>query len=165
VQNHPFVLKSVLQDVFAELPAAAREKITFHTFLYNEKDLEKYKSSGFGEGLPFVVERKRGYESFVKFVAGCDGVINLTAGSILGRITFLAAALGRAGIFSANSGMNARLYPGATVEMFDTVRLRELAGAMLRGEADGRLLPSEQAAREVGDFEANRARLRQIAGA
>src|SRR5271167_3791480 len=45
VQNHPFVLKGVLLDVWQELPAALREKISFHTFIYNSTDVEKYKSS------------------------------------------------------------------------------------------------------------------------
>lgn len=172
-QNHPFVLKGVLLDLWRELPGALREKITFHTFIYNSIDIEKYRSSEFANGLPFVLERKRGYRSFVRFLGECDGVINLTSGSILGRITFLAAALGRLGIFSDNSPLNARLYPGSTVAMFDTVRLRELAGAMLRGldvglsrgSTDSRLLPSASAAAEIGDFQANRRRLREILGA
>jgi hypothetical protein len=166
VHNHPFVLKSVLLDVCQELPSALREKISFHTFIYNAGDVEKYHASEFAKGLPFVLEGKLGYRAFVRFLAGCDGVINLTAGSILGRITFLAAALGRPGIFSDNGGLNVRLYPGSTVAMFDTVRLRELVGAMLRGLEDGgadkRLLPSGAAAAEIGDFGANRARLRGI---
>jgi len=166
VQNHPFVLKGVLFDVWQELPSALREKLTFHTFIYNATDIEKYKSSEFAKGLPFVLESKRGYRSFARFLGECDGIINLTAGSILGRITFLAAALGRPGIFSDNSQLNARLYPGSGVAMFDTARLRELAGAMLRGLADGstdaRLLPSTSAAAEIGDFPANSARLREI---
>ena len=123
VQNHPFVLKSVLLDVWQELPVALREKLTFHTFVYNSTDLQRYHSSGFASGLPFVLEGKRGYRSFVRFIGECDGVINLTAGSILGRITFLSAALGRPGIFSDNSPLNTRLYPGSSVAMFDTVRL------------------------------------------
>lgn len=165
-QNHPFVLKSVLLDVWQELPIALREKLTFHTFVYNSTDLERYKSSEFARGLPFVLEGKRGYRSFVRFVAVCDGVINLTSGSILGRITFLAAALGHPGIFSDNSPLNARLYPGSCTAMFDTVRLRELVGAMLsglgNGSTDARLLPSLSAAAETGDFPANQARLREI---
>jgi hypothetical protein len=169
VQNHPFVLKGVLLGIWQELPSALREKITFHTFIYNATDIEKYKSSEFAQGLPFVLEGKRGYRSFVRFLGECDGVINLTAGSILGRITFLAAALGRTGIFSDNSPLNARLYPGSCVTMFDTVRLRELAGAMLRGLADGsadaRLLPSTSVAAEIGDFCANQMRLREILAA
>ncbi|MGD0506361.1 MAG: hypothetical protein ABSA27_01085 [Terriglobales bacterium] len=94
VQNHPFVLKGVLLDVWQELPSALRERLSFHTFVYNSTDLERYKSSEFSQGLPFVLEGKRSYRSFVRFLGECDGVINLTSGSILGRITFLAAALG-----------------------------------------------------------------------
>ena len=137
VQNHPFVLKSILLDLWPELPAALRDHLTLHTFVYNATDVERYKSSGFADGLPMVLEGKRGYRSFVRFMAECDGVINLTAGSILGRVTFLAAALGRPGIFSDNSQLNQRLYPGSTVAMFDTVRLRELLRAMLLGLATG----------------------------
>ncbi|MGA8428587.1 MAG: hypothetical protein WB729_02110 [Candidatus Sulfotelmatobacter sp.] len=165
VQNHPFVLKSVLLDVFQELPAELREKISFHTFIYNPTDAEKYESSEFAKELPCVREGKMGYRAFVRFLAGCDGVINLTAGNILGRITFLSAALGRPGIFSDNSQLNAELYPGSTVAMFDTVRLRELVGLMLRGlggAAQSRLMPSVEVAAEVGDFATNRARLREI---
>jgi hypothetical protein len=50
--------------------------------------------------------------------------------------------------------------------MFDTLRLRELVGAMLSGLADRkidpRLLPSSSAASEIGDFQANRMWLREI---
>ncbi len=166
VQNHPFVLKAVLLELWQELPATLRQELTFHTFIYNDEDRARYHSSGFAEGLPFVLRRKLGYRAFVRFLGGCDGVINLTAGSILGRITFLSAALGRPGIFSDNSQLNTQLYPGSCVAIFDTVRLRELLRAMLRaiaaGTVDERLLPSSDAARKAGDFPANQARLRQM---
>ncbi|MFZ0688037.1 MAG: hypothetical protein WAM89_21045 [Terriglobales bacterium] len=169
VQNHPFVLKAVLQDVWQGLPSTLRGRISFHTFIYNATDVEKYKQSEFAKGLPFVLEAKRGYRSFVRFLGECDGVINLTAGSILGRITFLAAALGRPGIFSDNSQLNEQLYPGSCVAMFDTRRLRELVRAMLSSQNDGkfeqRLLPSSAAAAEIGNFAANQARLREIVSA
>jgi len=167
VLNHPFVLKGILLDVWAELPSRLRERITFHTFVYNSTDREKYHSSRFAEGLPFVLEGKRGYRSFVRFLGECDGVINLTAGSILGRVTFLSAALSRPGIFSDNSVLNTRLYPNSCVAMLDTLRLRELVRAMLhglKGTNDDRLLPSESAAAELGDFSRNRDRLRKIVG-
>jgi hypothetical protein len=166
-QNHPFVLKSVLLDVWRELPVALREKVSFHTFIYDSVDVEKYESTEFAVELPFVREGKMGYRAFVRFLAGCDGVINLTAGSVLGRITFLAAAVGRPGIFSDNSELNARLYPASTVAMFDTVGLRELLGIMLRGlggTADSRLMPASEVAGQIGNFAANCARLREIAG-
>jgi hypothetical protein len=166
VQNHPFVLKSVLLDVWQELPQAIREKISFHTFTYNAIDAEKFESTSFAKDLPLMREGKMGYRAFLRFLAGCDGVINLTAGSILGRISFLAAALGRPGIFSDNSTLNVRLYPNSTVAMLDTVRLRELIGAMLHGLENvanhDRLMPSAAAAAEVGDFATNRRRLREI---
>jgi hypothetical protein len=166
VQNHPFVLKGVLLDLWQELPDLLRQQLTFHTFIYNDEDRARYHSSGFAEGLPFVLRRKLGYRAFVRFLGGCDGVINLTAGSILGRITFLSAALGRPGIFSDNSQLNTQLYPGSCVAMFDTVRLRELLRAMLAGvatgNADPRLRPSSAAAAEAGNFAANQARLRQL---
>jgi hypothetical protein len=169
VQNHPFVLKGVLLNVWQEIPAALREKISFHTFIYNSSDVEKYKASEFAKGLPIVLERKRSYRSFVLFLGECDGVINLTSGSVLGRITFLAAALERPGIFSDNSELNSRLYPKSTVTMFDTARLRELVRAMLLGlggesTCDPRLMPSSVVANEVGNFEANSARLREMVG-
>ena len=166
VQNHPFVLKAILLDLWQELPGALRETLTFHTFIYNAEDRARYQSTGFAAGLPFMLQRKLGYRAFVRFIAGCDGVVNLTAGSILGRVTFLSAALGRPGIFSNNSQLNARLYPGSQVAMFDTVRLRELLRAMLVGLAEGatdeRLLPSLEAATDIGDFAANQERLRQM---
>lgn len=166
VQNHSFVLKGVLLDIWEELPSQLRQQITFHTFIYSEEDRARYRSTGFAEGLPFVLQRKLGYRAFVRFLAGCDGVVNLTAGTILGRVTFLSAAAGRPGIFSDNSYLNPRLYPNSCVGMFDTVRLRELLRAMLAGLADGtnyaRLLPCSEAAAEIGDFAANQARLREI---
>jgi hypothetical protein len=58
--------------------------------------------------------------------------------------------------------------------MFDTVRLRQLVRAMLcgldtaglsNGSIDERLLPSASVAAEVGGFDANQARLREILAA
>ncbi len=166
VQNHPFVLKGVLLDLWPELPAALRERLTFHTVVYHPTDRALYRSTGFATGLPFVLDGKRGYRAFVRFLAACDGIVNLTAGSILGRVTFLAAALGRPGIFSDNSQLNQRLYPNSCVALFDTVRLRELLRAMLMGIANGaadeRLLPCSGAVEEAGDFAANCTRLREM---
>ena len=171
VFNHPFVLKGVLLDVWQELPSELRERITFHTFIYNATDRELYQSTGFDKDLPFVLEGKRGYRSFVRLIGECDGVINLTVGNILGRITFLAAALGKPGIFSNNIALNSRLYPNSCVSTFDAVRLRDLLSALLMGLVDSaapggtnrRLLPCAQAAAEIGDFAANQRRLREIA--
>jgi hypothetical protein len=165
-QNHPFVLKSVLLDVWDTLPAGVRDRFCFHTSVYTEQDRQQYYSSGFADGLPFVLEPRRSYRSFLRFLGQCQGVVNLTAGSILGRVTFISAALGRAGIFSKNSEFNRRLYPDACVDLFDTVRLRELLDRMLsglaQGVADNGLLPSCAAVTEIGDFRRNKTQLREI---
>lgn len=165
-QNYPFLLKSILLDIWQELPDSLRRTITLHTFVYTPGDLEAYRTSRFAVGLPFVLETRRGYQAFLKFLGQCDGVINLTAGGVLGRITFAAAALNRPGIFSDNSECNRRLYPQSCVALFDTVRLRDLVRAMFLGLASGnidqRLLADCSAAEEIGDFKANQARLQQI---
>ncbi|MGA3106293.1 MAG: hypothetical protein ABSD53_17570 [Terriglobales bacterium] len=165
-QNHPFVLKSVLLDVWDTLPSAVRDRLCFHTCVYTEQDRQQYYSSGFADGLPFVLEPRRSYRSFLRFLGQCQGVVNLTTGSILGRVTFLSAALGCAGIFSKNSEFNRRIYSDACVDLFDIVRLRELLDRMFSGIAkgvtDNTLLPSCEALAEVGDFRENQRRLRVI---
>ncbi len=158
-QNHPFVLKGVLMEAWNDLPDAIKGKVTFHTFVYAKEDKEKYWSSGFPEGLPMHLEEKMGYVSFVRFVAGCAGVVNLTMGNILGRVTFLSAALDKPGIFSDNTGINRNLYPDSVVSPFDTERLRDLLGRLFAGLADGspdgQLLPSGKSVVEIGNFPAN----------
>jgi hypothetical protein len=52
VQNHPFVIKGVLLDLWQELPAALRQRLTFHTFIYNSEDRARYQASGFADGCP-----------------------------------------------------------------------------------------------------------------
>lgn len=165
-QNFPFVLKGVLADVWNSLPRSAQSRLSFHTFVYTREDREAFVSSGFGEGLPIILERKKSYGEFVRLVDECAAVVNLTAGSVLGRVTFLAAALGIPGIFSNNCELNAALYPESLVELLDTRRLRELLTELLFALAEGhtcsRLLPREQLAAEIGDFTANRERMRRV---
>src|SRR5262249_9773543 len=131
-QNHPHILKKALLDIWEELPHSLREKLSFHTWVYSVEDKATFEAD-FADGLPIVLEKKGGYASFVRFLAGCQGVINLTAGSILGRVTFLSAAQGLPGIFSDNSFFNQRLYPGSSVDVGDRTRLRELIFTLLRG--------------------------------
>jgi hypothetical protein len=165
-QNYPFILKSILLDVWEELPDSLRKQITFHTFVYTPGDLEVYRSSNFSAGLPFVLETKHGYRSFLKFLGQCQGVINLTAGAILGRITFAAAALNRPGIFTDNAECNRRLYPRSSVSLFDTLRLRDLVRELLlgleSGRVSGRLLADHTTVQEMGDLPGNKARLQRV---
>lgn len=165
-QNHPFILKSILHEVWNDLPDPFRRRFTFHTFAYASEDKEKFISTGFSEGLPVRLEKKMGYVSFLRFLGGCKGVINLTTGNILGRITFLSAALGRPGIFSDNTEINRVLYPNSVVSNFDTKRLRDLVSRMFdaieKNAPEGQLLPSEKACIEIGDFAANSARTQKM---
>jgi len=164
-QNSPFLLKSIVQDVWSELPKDVQASITLHTFTYSSEDHIKCNSSGFLKGLPLKVEPKMRYISFLKFLGESDAVVNLTAGSILGRITFLSAALGKPGIFSSNSELNQKLYPSSTVSLLDTDKVHDLLRKLLLGvvglEAPS-LLPSMKSAAEIGNFERNAVRMQAI---
>jgi hypothetical protein len=164
--NFPFVLKAALLDAMQALPPAARTRISFHTFAYADEDRAAFTASGFADGLPVTLERKRHFRSFVRFVDGCDAVVNLTASSILGRVTFLAAALDKPGLFSPNSAINRELYPHATVPLLDPGQLRCRLTELLRTLAtDGpaeRFMPDAAAARRLGDFEANARRFASL---
>ena len=134
VQNHPFVLKGGAAGRLAgtACPRCAR-RLLFILSCTTRPISRNTSHPNSPKDCRLYWRGKRGYRSFLRFLGECDGVINLTSGSILGRDYFLAAALGRPGIFSNNSPLNARLYPGSGVAMFDTVRLRELVGAMFTG--------------------------------
>jgi hypothetical protein len=164
--NFPFVLKAALLDAMEALPAALRDRVSFHTFTYADEDRATFEASGFADGLPLRLERKRHFRSFIRFLDGCDAVVNLTASSILGRVTFLAAALDKPGLFSPNAAINRELYPHATVPLLDPGQLRchltELLRSVTEGEAPARFLPDVDAARRIGDFDANARRFASL---
>lgn len=165
--NFPLLLKGALEDGLAALPAAARARVTLHAHCYRGEDRLAFDASGFAERIPVRLESKKGYRAFVRSLAQCGAVINVTAGAVLGRITFLAAALDRPGLFSDNAELNRVLYPNACVPMLDPGALRESVGALLlhaTGERpDGRFAPDAAAVGRVGDFAANRDRVRALA--
>lgn len=165
-QNHPFVLKAALLDAIAPLAAADRARLRFHTFVYEDKDREAFEASRFADGLSIVLESRRPYGGFVRFLASCDAVINITASSILGRVTFLSAALGKPGVFSANAHLNTELYPAASVPTLQPERLRDAMARLIRGLIDGQappeFAPDDAAARRIGDFAANAAIFRRL---
>jgi hypothetical protein len=165
-RNHPLVLKAALLEAIAPLPAADRERLRFHTFVYEDHDRDAFENTRFADGLSIVLEARRPYGPFVRFLASCDAVVNLTASSVLGRVTFLAAALGKPGLFSANAHLNTELYPSATVPLLQPGLLRDalsgLIGGLLAGEAPAPFMPDEAAARRIGDFAANAAIFRRI---
>jgi hypothetical protein len=161
-ENYPFVLKAALVDALASLSPAEQRRFSFHAFMYTDSDHEAFTASGFAEGLRVTSEKQRLFAAFVRFLASCDGVINLTSSSVLGRITFLAAALDKPGLFTTNSEINTRLYPGSAVPLLEPTPLREALTALLRGLVTGdvpaRFMPDTTATRAAGDFSANAAR-------
>lgn len=165
-QNYPFVTKAALLDAIAPLPAADRARLRFHTFVYEDNDREAFERRRFAEGLSVVLETRRPYGAFVRFLASCDAVVNITASSVLGRVTFLAAALGKPGLFSANAHLNAELYPSATVPLLQPGLLRDALSGLVRGLVAGEVapafMPDQAAARRVGDFAANAAIFRRL---
>jgi hypothetical protein len=164
--NHPLVLKAALLEAIAPLPAADRERLRFHTFVYEDRDRDAFVRTRFADGLPIVLEARRPYGAFVRFLASCAAVINITASSVLGRITFLSAALGKAGLFSDNAHLNTELYPAATVPLQQPEVLRDALGGLIRGLVAGEVppafMPDETAARRIGDFAANAAIFRRL---
>jgi hypothetical protein len=158
-RNYPFVLKAALADALAPLSQAEQQRFSFHSFVYDDEDREEFTRSGFAEGLHVTLEPRRQFASFVRFLASCDAVVNLTASHVLGRITFLAAALDKPGLFTANAEINGRLYPGGTVPLLAPAALREaltgLLSGLVRRDMAPRFVPDAAAARRAGDFEAN----------
>lgn len=166
VEEYPWVLRALVMDALAEMERAERERFRFYTVVYTAQDREAFQRTGYGEGWSLRLERKRGYASFVRFLGRCDGVINLTSAGILGRVTFLAAALDRPGVFSDNAELNRTLYPASNLPLLDTQGLRAAIGGLLRGLAAGRVapafLPDRAVAQRVGDYPANAERLRSL---
>jgi hypothetical protein len=158
-RNYPFFLKAALADALAPLLPEEQQRFSFHSFVYTDQDSEDFTRSGFGEGLRVTLESRRPFASFVRFLAGCDGVVNLTASHVLGRITFLAAALDKPGLFTSNAEINTRLYPGSTVPLLAPAALREALTSLLSGlarrDVPPRFMPDAIATRSTGDFSAN----------
>ena len=164
-ENYPFVLKAALVGALASLTPAEQQRFSFHAFMYTDQDRDAFTASGFAEGLRVTVEPQRLFAAFVRFLATCDGVVNLTSSSVLGRITFLAAALDKPGLFTANSEINTRLYPGSIVPLLAPAPLRDALTALLRGLVRGDVpagfMPDSAATRAAGDFKIGRASCRE----
>ena len=158
IPDLPFTLKAIVEDVWSDLPKEARRSIRLHTFIYSPEDRRRCKSSNFLKTFPLRVQPKMGYVSFVRFLKSCDAVINLTSGNILGRITFISAALGKPGIFSNNTELNQKLYPLSITDPEDTTTVRHLVRKLLLGVSGVEphsLLPLSGATKQIGDFERN----------
>ena len=157
--NDPHFLEDCVAAALARLSSAARQRFQFVGMVYTREDEKAWRQSGFGKKIGVTLEPKKFYPRFLSFLGSCDAVLTLPRFRVLGRIAFLAAALGRPGIFTDNVALHRYLYPHSLVTSFADETLRELVTELLFGllqeEPLTRFLPDEQAARQVGDSERN----------
>jgi hypothetical protein len=165
-ENAPDLLEECIAQALAEMPESKRMRFKFHGFVYTNEDKAIWHKTQFGRRIGAVLEPKRSYTSFLRFVGKCDAVLQLSRFGILGRLTFVAGALGKPGIFSTNVELNKRLYPfGQVNDPYDKAlrgNVRELLHGLVRGNGDARFLPDDDAARSVGDYYENAAKVREL---
>jgi len=91
--NRPETLQRCMSDALSAFNGAERGRFVFHSFVYSEEDHRRWRATGFGERAPAAwrVEKRKSYPKFLRFMAWCDAVINISAASVLGRNTFLSA--------------------------------------------------------------------------
>ncbi len=154
-------------EVWNQLPPDLRARVELHSFVYDRADRQALHDSPVARDLQIVLAGRRSYGAFVRFVAGCDAVVNVTVGAVLGRVTFIAAATGRPGLWSANAELNRRLYPGACVSIAEPAALTASFEQLILGVGNDRVAarfrPAEGEVLQVGDAPANTQRLRQMA--
>ena len=164
--NDPARLERCVVEALATLSGADRTRFDFHGFVYTTRDARLWRETGFGRAVNITLERTRGYKPFIRFMASCDAVISLAAVTALGRNTFMAAALGKPGIFSRRAALGRKLYPAALVESPDDAALPGMLAALFADLAAGEIgksfLPDDAAARAVGDYCKNAEAMRRL---
>lgn len=166
--NEPHLLAGWVAEALAGMTAAQRRRFQFFGMVYTREDQAAWEKTGFGREIGAVLARKRIFSRFLRFLGSCDAVLTLPRFSVLGRIAFLAAALGKPGIFTDNVELHRRLYPGSLAKSSADEALRPLVQELLRGlmgqDSLEQFRPDDAAAREIGDFAGNASRLRQLLG-
>ena len=164
--NEPHYLEDCMAEVLAGMPLPERRRFQFLGMVYTRDDKLAWEESGFGRKIGAVLAPKRIYSKFLRFLGSCHAVLTLPRFSVLGRIAFQAAALGKPGIFTSNVELHRRLYPGSLVKNSTDQNLRVLVRELLLGLVGQgsleRFRPDDSAAREIGNFAANASRLREI---
>jgi hypothetical protein len=165
-ENSPHFLEKCLAEALTSMVSAARERFKFYGMVYTQEDEIAWRQTEFGNRIGVLLEPRKRYLKFLRFVDSCDAVITLPRFSILGRITFIAAALGKPGIFTDNIELNRRLYPGSLASSPVDEKLRNLVHGLLCGLLSlgpvARFLPDAQAAQEIGNFSGNAAKVREM---
>jgi hypothetical protein len=164
-QNDPHFLADCVADALALMPPADRQCFQFFGMVYTREDEQAWRRSNFGKQFGAILAPKRFYPRFLRFLGSCDAVLTLPRFRVLGRIAFLAAALGKPGIFTSNVELHRRLYPGSLVTHATDENLRGLVRELLSGLAGqdslARFLPDNAATRKIGDFASNASWLRE----
>jgi hypothetical protein len=164
--NEPSFLENCVARALDLMSSAERARFQFFGMVYTRADAQLWRQSGFGRQIGAVLAPKRLYPRFLRFLGSCHAVLTLPRFSVLGRIAFLAAALAKPGIFTSNVELHRRLYPGSLVKDSTDESLPGLVANLLLGLAGRGPLesfqPDKAAAREIGDFAANAARLRAV---
>jgi hypothetical protein len=165
-KNDPHFLEDCVAEALALISPADRQRFQFFGMVYTREDERAWRRSDFGRQLGTVLVPKRFYPRFLRFLGSCDAVLTLPRFSVLGRIAFLAAALGKPGIFTSNVELHRRLYPGSLVTHSTDENLRglvqELFFSLVHQDSRTRFQPDLNAAQEIGDFTGNATRLRQM---
>ena len=163
--NDPHFLEDCVAEALSLMNGADRQRFQFFGMVYTREDELAWRRLGFGKQFGAVLAPKRFYIRFLRFLGSCDAVLTLPRFTVLGRIAFLAAALGKPGIFTSNVELHRRLYPGSLVTHSSDENLRGLVRELLLGLAGrgslARFLPDNAAARKIGDFYTNAAWLRE----
>ena len=164
--NEPYYLEACVAEALALMSPAERQRFQFLGMVYNRMDEQVWRQSGFGKEIGVILEPKRLYPWFLRFLGSCDAVLTLPRFTVLGRIAFLAAALGKPGIFTSNVELHRRLYPGSLVTNSTDRNLRRLVQELLLGLLNRnsltRFQPDIRTAQEIGDFAANAASMRRM---
>jgi hypothetical protein len=164
--NDPHLLENWVAEALAGMALAERRRFQFFGMVYTRDDKRAWEKSGFGRQIGVVMAPKRIFSRFLRFLGSCDAVLTLPRFSVLGRIAFLAAALGKPGIFTSNVELHRRLYPGSLVENSAAETLGGLVRKLLLGlvgqDSLEQFRPHDSAAREIGDFAGNASKLREI---
>jgi hypothetical protein len=164
--NEPRFLEDCLAEALSVIPEPDRQRFKFYGMVYTKDDERAWRQTQFGRRIGIVLELKKTYTKFLKFVSGCDAVVTLPKFGVLGRIAFIAAALDKPGIFTKNSELHRRLYSGSLVTNSTDAGLENLIGELLSGLAGSqpldRFFPDVTAAKDAGDFLGNADKLRAL---
>jgi hypothetical protein len=165
-ENAPHLLEEWFDEALKAIPQAERNRFKFYGMVYTKEDEIAWRETGFGRQIDVVLEPKQNYVNFLRFIGKCDAVLTLPRLSVLGRIAFLAAAMGKPGIFTENVELHRRLYPHSLVSSSTDDKLRdkvrELLYALLNLGSIEPFLPDGLAAQEIGDFAGNAAKVRRL---